>query len=117
MVYNLCWRIIDQRGGSTIIYTYGDKAMDAVLPPYLPMPRQHKAAIQKRVEQKYGSCIIGADEPIMELTKYGQVKIMTNEEKALSMLSGDEFFMSFERLAQMFLEAGKELNKTLGITI
>jgi hypothetical protein len=99
------------------MYTYGDKAIDVVMPEYAPMPRAHKAAVAKRVENRLAGAIFGFEEPTMNLAKYGQVVIqpvLSNDEKAMAMLSEPELVQSIERIAENIASNFRILEKELG---
>ena len=96
-----------------MIYTYGDRAMDAVR-EFKPLPRDHKAAVTKRVEERFGGAVFGPDELIYGQGKNGQIAVVTQDDKGLSMLSEDELVSSIERLAENVVSNLRVIEAELG---
>lgn len=87
-------------------------------PPYIPVPKEEKLEIQKRVEDLHKQFIIGDN---FELLPNGQVRINTEptrpsvpiEEQALAMMTEEEIVSSIGRLAELFSQAVVDLDFAL----
>lgn len=90
-------------------------------PTYVPVPKEEKLEIKKRIEDRHKDFIIGDN---YELENYGQVVVKAPpvfpvhppvplEEQALAMMDESEIISSIERIAGLFSQAVVDLDLAL----